>query len=60
MIILFLIPVVNIVVAVMMWAKICIACGRSPCLVVLAIIPPVNLAFLPYLAFSNGPPAGIP
>ncbi len=53
MIILFFIPVVNLVIAVMMWAKICSARGKSPWLVVLMFIPIVNLIFIPYLAFSE-------
>jgi len=53
MIILLLIPIVNIVIFVMLWAKICQARGKSPWLVVLLFIPFVNLIFLPYLAFSE-------
>jgi hypothetical protein len=44
---------VNVVVAVMMWAKICEARGKSPWLVVMLFIPFVNLVFVPYLAFSE-------
>ena len=53
MIILLLIPLVNIVVFVIMWAKICTALGKSPWLVILVFIPVVNIFFVPYLAFSN-------
>lgn len=53
MIILFLIPIVNLVVAVLMWVKICEARGKSPWLVVLMFIPIANIAFIPYLAFSE-------
>jgi hypothetical protein len=53
MIILCFIPFVNLVVLVMMWAKICIARGKSPWLVILLFIPIVNIAFVPYLAFSE-------
>jgi len=53
MIILFFIPIVNLVVGIIMWVKICEARGKSPALVILAFIPVVNLAFLPYLAFSE-------
>lgn len=56
MIVLFLIPLVNVVIAVMMWAKICVACQKSPWLVILMFVPVANIAFLPYLAFSNGKP----
>ena len=53
MIILFFIPLVNLVVGVIMWVKICEARGKSPWLVIMIIIPLVNLAFIPYLAFSE-------
>jgi hypothetical protein len=53
MIILFFIPIVNIVIGVMMWAKICEARGKSPWLVLMIFIPVVNIAFVPYLAFSE-------
>ena len=53
MVILLLVPFVNIVVGVMMWAKVCTARGKSPWLVVMVFIPLLNLAFLPYLAFSE-------
>jgi Family of unknown function (DUF5684) len=53
MIILLLIPIANIVVMVMMWAKICTARGKSPWLVIMLFIPIVDIAFLPYLAFSE-------
>lgn len=53
MIILLLIPIVNIVVFVMMWAKICTARGKSPWLVIMLFIPLVNIFFIPYLAFSE-------
>jgi len=53
MIILFLIPLANLVVAVMMWAKICSARGKSPWLVILMFVPILNLAFVPYLAFAD-------
>ena len=53
MIVLMFIPLVNIVVGIMMWAKICAARGKSPWLVILVFIPIVNLAFIPYLAFSE-------
>jgi hypothetical protein len=53
MIVLFFIPLVNAVVAIMMLAKICTARGKSPWLVIMLFIPIVNIAFLPYLAFSE-------
>ncbi len=53
MLILFLIPFVNFVIGIMLWAKICAARGKSPWLVILMFIPVVNIAFIPYLAFSE-------
>ena len=53
MIILLLVPIVNIVVGLMMWAKICGARGKSPWLVILLFVPIANLIFIPYLAFSE-------
>ena len=53
MIILLLIPLVNIVIFVMMWVKICEARGKNPWLVILLFIPVVNICFIPYLAFSE-------
>ena len=53
MIILFLIPLANLVVFFMMWAKICAARGRSGWLVVLFIVPIANLVLIPYLAFAD-------
>jgi hypothetical protein len=53
MIILLLIPLVNIVVFLMMWVKICQARGKSGWLVILLFVPIVNLIFIPYLAFSE-------
>lgn len=53
MIILFFIPLVGLVVGIMMWAKICVARGKSGWLVLLMFVPLVNIVFLPYLAFSE-------
>jgi uncharacterized membrane protein YhaH (DUF805 family) len=53
MILLFLVPIINLIVAIMMWVKICQARGKSGWLVILLIIPIANLIFLPYLAFSE-------
>jgi hypothetical protein len=53
LVILLLVPFVNIVVFILMWAKVCEARGKSPWLVILWFIPIVNIAFLPYLAFSE-------
>jgi uncharacterized membrane protein YhaH (DUF805 family) len=53
MILLFLVPLVNIVIGIMMWVKICQARGKSGWLVIMMVIPIANLIFLPYLAFSE-------
>jgi len=53
MIILFFIPIVGFIMAIMMWAKICTARGKSPWLVIMIFIPIVNIFFIPYLAFSE-------
>jgi hypothetical protein len=52
-IVLFLIPLVNLIIGIMLWVKICQARGKSGWMVILMFIPLVNLAFLPYLAFSE-------
>ena len=51
MIVLFLIPFVGFIVAIMMWAKICTARGKSPLLVIGVVLLPI--VFIPYLAFSE-------
>jgi hypothetical protein len=52
-IILLFIPLVNVVWLIMLFAKLCIARGKSPWLVILMLIPVANLIFIPYLAFSE-------
>lgn len=52
-IILLLIPLVNVVVGIIMWVKICQARGKPGWLVIMLFIPLINIAFLPYLAFSE-------
>jgi uncharacterized membrane-anchored protein len=49
----FFIPLLNLVLAVVMFAKISIARGKSGWLVILLFIPIANLIFIPYLAFSD-------
>jgi hypothetical protein len=49
--ILFLIPLVNIVMAIVMWAKICGARGKGVLAILLVLILPV--IGIPYLAFSE-------
>ena len=53
MIVLFFIPLVNIVIAIMMWWKICEARGKSGALGLLMLVPLVNLGLLLYLAFGD-------
>jgi len=53
MIILFFIPVANLVVFFVMWSKICEARGKSGWLVLLFLVPIANLVLVPYLAFSE-------
>ena len=50
---LFFIPVVDLVMVAVIWAKICQALGRSPWLAILMFIPIVQLVFPAYLAFSD-------
>lgn len=52
-IILLFVPLVNLVFVIVVFAKLCIARGKSGWLVVMLFIPIVNLIFLPYLAFSE-------
>ena len=52
-IILFFIPIVGFFVGIYMWFKICEARGKSGWMVLLIFVPVVNLAFIPYLAFSE-------
>ena len=53
MIVLFLVPLVNLIIGIMMWVKICQARGKSGWLVILLFVPIVNLIFVSYLAFSE-------
>ena len=53
LVVLLLVPFVNLVVFILLWAKVCEARGKSPWLVILWFIPIVNIAFIPYLAFSE-------
>ncbi|MDD3773884.1 MAG: DUF5684 domain-containing protein [Patescibacteria group bacterium] len=52
-IILFLIPFVNIVIAIMVWVKIFEACGKPGWWVILLFIPIVNLIIMGITAFGN-------
>ena len=53
LILLFFVPLVNFVMALVMWVKICQARGKSALLVILLFVPFLNLLFIPYLAFSE-------
>jgi len=53
MLILLLIPVVNVVAMLMLWARICTALKKSPWLAASLFVPVVNFILIPYLAFSR-------
>lgn len=52
-IILLLIPVVNLILGIIMWVKICQARGKPGWLAIMMFVPIINIAFIPYLAFSE-------
>lgn len=52
---LFLIPVVNIVIFVILWAAISERCGKPGWLGILMLISPINLIIMGILAFSKSP-----
>ena len=52
-IILLFIPLVNLIVMIVLFVKICQARNKPGWLVIMMFIPLVNLAFIPYLAFSE-------
>ncbi len=52
LLLLYFVPLVNIVFALFHWSKVCMAIGKSPWLVIMLLIPLVNIAFLPLLAFT--------
>ena len=53
LVILFLVPLVNIVVFFVLWFKVCEARGKSGWLVLLFLVPIANLMLIPYLAFTE-------
>ena len=53
-VILFLIPLVNIVISIIIWMKIAEMRGKPSWLGILWIIPPPGLIVVGYLAFSDG------
>ncbi len=50
-IILFFVPIVSIVIAIMVWVAVCRKLNKSPMLVIGLVLLPI--VFLPYLAFSD-------
>lgn len=52
LLLLYLVPIVNIIFMFYHWVKVCTAIDKSPWLVIMMIIPVVNIAFIPLLAFS--------
>jgi len=52
-VILFLIPLVNIVISIIVWMRIAEKMGKPSWLGILWIIPPVGLIVVGYLAFSD-------
>jgi hypothetical protein len=53
---LFVVPLVNIVFIVKLWSRICRKLGKDPWLAILLLIPVVNVGFLIYLSFSGAAP----
>jgi hypothetical protein len=51
--ILFFVPLVNFIIAILMWIGVCEARGKSGLLTIALIIPGVNLFAFAYLAFSD-------
>ena len=47
------IPLVNFIIAILVWVAVCQARGKSPWLVVGMLVPGVNLVVLGYLGFSE-------
>jgi hypothetical protein len=54
--ILVIVPLVNCVFMMALWAKICVALGKSPWLVLLLLVPVANFGLIAYLAFCGGTP----
>lgn len=53
MIVLFLIPLVNIVAVVYLWVKLCEARGKPSALGILILVPLVNIGLIIWLAFAD-------
>ncbi len=58
--ILFLIPLVNIVMAIIVWMSVAERVGKPSWLGILMIVPVVNLVIPGYLAFSDSTPGPMP
>ena len=56
--ILLIVPLVNIVIVLLLWAKICAGLGRSPWMAALLLVPVANFGLLVYLAFCHTPSRG--
>ena len=52
-IVLFFIPIVSIVFAVLLWIEVLKKLNKNPALVICMFVPCVNLFFIPWLAFGN-------
>jgi hypothetical protein len=52
-VILLIVPLINIVLIFTLWAKICVALGKTPWLVLLLLVPIANLGLIVYLAFCD-------
>ena len=55
-VILFFIPLVNIVISILVWMAVAESLGKPSWLGILMIVPVANLIIPGYLAFSNGNP----
>lgn len=53
---LFLVPIANVILIFVIWYKIFIACGRPGWWVILLLIPVVNLIIMGITAFGNSSP----
>jgi hypothetical protein len=55
MLILLLVPLVNVVIFLILWARICTALAKNPWWAATLLIPIVNLGLIPYLALCGVP-----
>jgi hypothetical protein len=54
LLLLFLVPIVNWVFTLVLWARVCSALGESRWLTLVLLVPGLNLFLIPYLAFCGG------